>query len=122
MRISVIIPVLNEEKSIAATLLALQRLKPDELILVDGESSDGTREVCQRFGVELYPSPRGRARQMNFGAQRGTGDVLLFLHADTRLPPSAFDDIRSALEDQRVVGGHFDLQLDDARPMFRWWV
>jgi len=119
MRISVIIPVLNEEKTIAATLLALQRLKPDELILVDGESSDGTREVCQRFGVELYPSPRGRARQMNFGAQRGTGDALLFLHADTRLPPSAFDDIRSALEDQRVVGGHFDLQLDDARPMLR---
>jgi rSAM/selenodomain-associated transferase 2 len=119
MRISVIIPVLNEEKSIATTLLALQRLKPDELILVDGESSDRTREVCQRFGVELYPSPRGRARQMNFGAQRGTGDVLLFLHADTRLPPSAFDDVRSALEDQRVVGGRFDLQLDDARPMLR---
>ena len=119
MRISVIIPVLNEEKSIAATLLELQRLKPDELILVDGGSSDGTREVCQRFGVEFYPSPRGRARQMNFGAQRGTGDVLLFLHADTRLPLSAFDDIRSALQDQGVVGGRFDLQLDDARPMLR---
>src|SRR4249919_2562589 len=119
MRISVIIPVLNEEKSIAATLLELQRLKPDELILVDGGSSDGTREVCQRFGVEFYPSSRGRARQMNFGAQRGTGDVLLFLHADTRLPPSAFDDIRSALQDQGVVGGRFDLQLDDARPMLR---
>jgi rSAM/selenodomain-associated transferase 2 len=56
---------------------------------------------------------------MNFGAQRGTGDVLLFLHADTRLPPSAFNDIRSALQDQRVVGGRFDLQLDDARPMLR---
>lgn len=56
---------------------------------------------------------------MNFGAQRGTGDVLLFLHADTRLPPSAFDDIRSALADQRVIGGRFDLQLDDARPMLR---
>ena len=119
MRISVIIPVLNEEKSIAATLLALQRLNPDELILVDGGSSDGTREVCRKFGVELHSSPRGRARQMNLGAQLGTGDVLLFLHADTRLPPSAFDDIRSALEDQRVVGGRFDLQLDDARPMLR---
>ena len=102
MRISVIIPVLNEEKSIAATLLALQRLNPDELILVDGGSSDGTREVCQRFGVELYSSPCGRARQMNLGAQRGTGDVLLFLHADTRLPPSAFDDIRSALRIRRL--------------------
>lgn len=119
MRISVIIPVLNEEKSIAATLPELQRLKPDELILVDGGSSDGTREVCQRFGAEFYPSSGGRARQMNFGAQCGTGDVLLFLHADTRLPPSAFDDIRLALQDQTVVGGRFDLQLDDARPMLR---
>lgn len=119
MRISIIIPVLNEEKTIAGTLLALQRLKPDELILVDGGSSDGTGEICRKFGVELYPSPRGRARQMNFGAQRGTGDVLLFLHADTFLPSSAFDDIRSVLQDERVVGGRFDLQLDDASPMLR---
>jgi rSAM/selenodomain-associated transferase 2 len=119
MRISVIIPVLNEEKTIAATLLMLRRMKPDEMILVDGGSSDGTQEICRKFGVELYPSPCGRGRQMNFGAQRGTGDVLLFLHADTRLPPCAFDDIRSALEDPRVIGGHFDLQLDDTRPMLR---
>ena len=119
MRISVIIPVLNEEKSIAATLRGLERLKLDELIVVDGGSSDGTQEVCQRFGVELYATPGGRARQMNFGAQRATGDVLLFLHADTRLPPTAFADIRSALEDRRVVGGRFDLQLDAARPMLQ---
>ncbi|MGH8524794.1 MAG: glycosyltransferase, partial [Gammaproteobacteria bacterium] len=119
MRTSVIIPVLNEEKSIAATLLELQRLKPDEVIIVDGGSSDRTREVCQRFGVELYPSCRGRARQMNFGAQRGTGDVLLFLHADTRLPLSAFNDIRAALQYQKVLGGRFDLQLDDPRPMLK---
>jgi rSAM/selenodomain-associated transferase 2 len=119
MRISVIIPVLNEEKSITATLAELQRLKPDELILVDGGSSDETREVCQRFGVGFYPSRAGRAAQMNFGAQRSTGDVLLFLHADTRLPPSAFNDIRAALEDRRVVGGRFDLQLDDVRPMLK---
>ena len=119
MRISVIIPVLNEEKTIAGTLLALQRLKPDELIVVDGGSSDGTGEICRQFGVELYSSPRGRARQMNFGAQRGAGDVVLFLHADTILPSSAFDDIRSVLQDERVVGGRFDLQLDDASPMLR---
>lgn len=119
MRISVIVPILNEEKTIAGMLLALRGLQPDELILVDGGSSDGTRQVCRQFGLEPYSSPRGRARQMNFGAQRGTGDVLLFLHADTRLPSSAFDDIRLALQDPRVVGGRFDLQLDDARPMLR---
>jgi rSAM/selenodomain-associated transferase 2 len=56
---------------------------------------------------------------MNFGAHRATGDVLLFLHADSRLPPSAFDDIRAALQYQKVLGGRFDLQLDDARPMLK---
>jgi rSAM/selenodomain-associated transferase 2 len=119
MRISVIVPVLNEEKSIAASLMELQRLKPEEMIIVDGGSSDETREICQRFGVELYPSPPGRARQMNFGAQRATGDVLLFLHADTRLPPSAFDDIRTALQDRKVLGGRFDIQLDSPRPLVK---
>jgi rSAM/selenodomain-associated transferase 2 len=119
MRISVIVPVLNEEMSIAATLIELQRLKPDEMIVVDGGSSDETREICQRFGVESYPSRPGRAAQMNFGAQRATGDVLVFLHADTRLPLSAFDDIRAALQDSKVLGGRFDLQLDNPRPLLK---
>jgi rSAM/selenodomain-associated transferase 2 len=119
MRISVIVPVFNEEKSIAATLMELQCLNPEEMILVDGGSSDGTPEICQRFGVELYRSRPGRARQMNFGAQRASGDVLLFLHADSRLPPSAFDDIRAGLQDQKILGGRFDLQLDNPRPLFK---
>ena len=119
MRISVIVPVLNEEKSIAATLTELQRLRPEETILVDGGSSDATREICQRFGVELYLSRPGRAAQMNFGAQRARGDVLLFLHADTRLPPSAFDDIRAALQDRKVLGGRFDIQLDNPRLLLK---
>jgi rSAM/selenodomain-associated transferase 2 len=119
MRISVIVPVFNEEKNIAVTLAALQRLKPDEMILVDGGSSDATREICQRFGVELYPSRPRRAAQMNCGAQRASGDVLLFLHADTRLPPSAFDDIRVALQDRKVLGGRFDLELDSPRPLLK---
>jgi rSAM/selenodomain-associated transferase 2 len=119
MRISVIVPAFNEEKSIAATLMELQCLKPEEIIIVDGGSSDRTREICQRFGVELYLSRRGRARQMNFGAQRAAGEVLLFLHADTRLPPSAFEDIRAALQDRRVLGGRFDLQLDSPRPLLK---
>jgi rSAM/selenodomain-associated transferase 2 len=119
MRISVIVPVLNEEKSIAATLIELQRLKPDEMIVVDGGSSDETREICQRFGIKLYLSRAGRAAQMNFGAQWATGDVLVFLHADTRLPLSAFDDIRTALQDSKVLGGRFDLQLDNPRPLLK---
>jgi rSAM/selenodomain-associated transferase 2 len=119
MRISVIVPIFNEEKNIAVTLEELQRLKPDEMILVDGGSSDATREICQRFGVELYLSRPGRATQMNFGAQRARGDVLLFLHADTRLPLSAFDEIRTALRDRKVLGGRFDLQLNNPRPLLK---
>jgi rSAM/selenodomain-associated transferase 2 len=119
MGISVVVPIFNEESTIAALLRALMQLKPDELILVDGGSSDGTRAICRQFGVEVLTSPRGRAAQMNYGARRATGDVLLFLHADTRLPPTAFDDIRDALGDPRFVGGRFDIQLDGDHWMLR---
>jgi rSAM/selenodomain-associated transferase 2 len=112
MRISVVIPILNEEKSIGATLTALLPLKPDELIVVDGGSSDGTREICRQFGLEVSSAARGRAAQMNYGAGLAGGEVLLFLHADTRLPPAAFDEIRAALDGSRFVGGHFDVELD----------
>ena len=119
MQISVIIPILNEAKNIMATLQALLPLSPSELFIVDGGSSDGTRAICRQFGVEVLTAPRGRAAQMNYGARRATGDVLLFLHADTRLPPTAFDDIRNALSDPRCVGGRFDIQLDGDHWMLR---
>jgi rSAM/selenodomain-associated transferase 2 len=111
MNISVIIPVLNEEKNIAATLQSLARFAPFEIIVVDGGSTDRTAEICQQFGVKVMASARGRARQMNSGANAASGDILLFLHADTTLPNSAFDDIRLALGDSRFVGGRFDVEL-----------
>ena len=118
MRISVVIPALNEEKSIATTLAALEPLKPHELIIVDGGSSDRTVEICNRLGATVLSSPRGRGLQMNHGARQATGDVLLFLHADTCLPRSAFDDIFHALREHRCVGGRFDVKLDGAHWMF----
>jgi rSAM/selenodomain-associated transferase 2 len=117
MRISIVIPVLNEEKHITATVAALPRSQPHELVIVDGGSSDRTAEICNRLGATVLLSSRGRARQMNFGARRASGDVLLFLHADTRLPDSAFDDIQQALSNPQCVGGHFDVQLDGAHWM-----
>lgn len=111
MKISVVIPVLNEEKTIAASLSALLPLKPHEIIVVDGGSSDRTLEICGSFRVKILSSGRGRARQMNHGARHATGDVLLFLHADTQLPQSAFHDIASALSDPRNLGGRFDVEL-----------
>jgi rSAM/selenodomain-associated transferase 2 len=112
MRISVIIPVLNEEKAIGETLRASRLLIPDELIIVDGGSADRTVEICSALGEQVIASPPGRARQMNCGARHATGDVLLFLHADTRLPSTAFADIRAVLSDPAVVGGRFDIRLD----------
>jgi rSAM/selenodomain-associated transferase 2 len=112
MRISVIIPTLNEEKSIARTVAALRSLKIDELLIVDGGSTDRTIEICNGLEADVLSSTRGRSAQMNLGAKQATGDVLLFLHADTRLPPAALDDIRAAMDDCRCPGGRFDVKLD----------
>ena len=112
MNISVIVPVLNEEKSIAATLNALQALAPYEIIIADGGSSDRTWEVAAGYPVKIISSERGRARQMNRGAREASGDVLLFLHADSRLPTSALNDIHAALSDARFLGGRFDVEID----------
>ncbi len=112
MQISVIVPVLNEEKSIGATLAALQVLAPYEITVVDGGSGDRTAEIARQSGVTVLSSERGRARQMNRGARQARGDVLLFLHADTSLPASAFADINTAMADPRYVGGRFDVELD----------
>jgi rSAM/selenodomain-associated transferase 2 len=111
MNISVIVPVLNEEKTITATLEALVTLAPYEIIIVDGGSPDRTRELAAQFPVKVISSERGRGRQMNRGADEASGDVLLFLHADTRLPASALNDIKAALSEPRYLGGHFDVEL-----------
>ena len=119
MQITVIIPVLNEEKTIAATLDGLMALRPYEIIVVDGDSDDRTWEICRQAGVRVLNSGRGRARQMNYGAHHATGDVLLFLHADTSLPPSAFHDITNALDSLNRVGGRFDVELEGRHWMLK---
>ena len=109
MRFSIIIPVLNEEAILEEHLAHLTRQCTDhecELLIVDGGSSDATIAIAQRYG-QVLQSPRGRARQMNAGAAAASGDVLLFLHADTRLPDDALSAIERALASSRVVGGAF---------------
>jgi rSAM/selenodomain-associated transferase 2 len=119
MNISVILPVLNEEQSIRGTLQSLIRLEPYEIVVVDGGSRDRTVEICKRFALEVIFAERGRARQMNVGARHASGDVLLFLHADTRLPQSALNDIAAALSDSRYLGGRFDVELEGTHWMLK---
>jgi len=109
MLFSIIMPVLNEEAVLEHHLGNLIRHISHhdcELLLVDGGSADRTIEIAQRFG-KVISSPRGRAAQMNIGADVATGEVLLFLHADTLLPDDAFNAIEHALKAQEVIGGAF---------------
>ena len=109
MLFSIIMPVLNEEAILEHQLgnLVRQISHHDcELLLVDGGSADRTTEIAQRFS-RVISSPLGRAAQMNIGADVATGEVLLFLHADTLLPDDAFSAIEHALKAQEVIGGAF---------------
>lgn len=117
--ISVVIPTLNEAACIEDTLANVQAQDgPVEVIVVDGGSDDGTRERAQRQ-ARVTRAPRGRATQMNRGAQETSGDVLLFLHADSRLPPEGLSAIRHALADPTVEGGTFRLRFDRDGPLLR---
>lgn len=117
--VSIIIPVLNEEKLIAATLEHLKTVKGNfELIVVDGGSSDKTTEIAKKF-AKVVESPRGRAIQMNKGAEVAKGEILLFLHADTFLPPEAINSIEEALTGPEIVGGRFKVRLDNDKMIYR---
>jgi rSAM/selenodomain-associated transferase 2 len=124
-RISVIIPVLNEVKNIRVAIDSIFPSENTEVIVVDGGSSDGTIEVVKDLGIMLLYSTAGRAQQMNLGAENATGDILVFLHADTRLPLGYDDLIRTTLgdvcrSDKLPIAGAFALEIDDRSRHFRW--
>ncbi len=111
MRLSIIMPVLNEEAILEDHLIRLKKqceAHKCELLIVDGGSRDRTLAIAERYGRVIHAA-RGRAVQMNAGAQAADGDVLLFLHADTQLPPDAFQAIEQALQPPDVVGGAFQI-------------
>jgi rSAM/selenodomain-associated transferase 2 len=107
--ISVIVPTLNEERALPATLAALLRHAGDyEVIVVDGGSVDRTLEITRADPrVQVMAAPRGRARQMNAGAAVARGEWLLFLHADTRLPDCALQRLNALEADAAVQAGGF---------------
>ncbi|MEA5619648.1 TIGR04283 family arsenosugar biosynthesis glycosyltransferase [Cronbergia sp. UHCC 0137] len=111
-RISIIIPTLNEAENIKSAIASTQPSTNIEIIVVDGGSTDGTVEIVQALGVKLILSPPGRAVQMNTGALAASGEILLFLHADTRLPGGFDVLIRTELAQPQVVAGAFTLRID----------
>ena len=111
-RISVIVPTLNEAEHLPQTLLSLKDANNVETVVVDGGSNDATPEIAERAGCRVLRSLPGRARQMNTGARVASGSILLFLHADTRLPERFDEDVRRALNQPRIVAGAFRLRID----------
>lgn len=133
--LSIVMPVLNEAATVTDTLQAMQALRAGgvEVVVADGGSTDGTAEQCQPWVDRVIAAPRGRARQMNAGAAAARGAVLLFLHADTRLPEGALQAVQAAL--RRPVGpaatapgprwGRFDVHIQGRSrwlPMVAWFM
>ena len=111
--LSIIIPVLNETSTIVHALDVLQDLRREgaELIVVDGGSTDNTRELAAAQADLVVHSPSGRGCQMNAGAVTARGEVFLFLHADTQLPPSALQQVRAAVS-KGALWGRFDVRIE----------
>ena len=120
--ISVVIPTLNEADNLPPLLHRLQvEPTPAEIVVVDGGSSDATARIAMDHGVRLLSSPAGRGRQLAAGAAATKGEVLLFLHADSRFPKGGLGRIRAALDaDPDVVGGNFRLLFDGNEPFSKW--
>jgi rSAM/selenodomain-associated transferase 2/rSAM/selenodomain-associated transferase 1 len=117
--ISIVIPTLNEAENLAATLVSTESGVDLEIIVVDGGSSDGTIEVAKSFGVRLLTSAAGRARQANAGGIAARGEVLFFLHGDTRLPQGFAWYVLDILKKPGVVAGAFTLGIDGSQLGFR---
>lgn len=113
-QLSIIIPALNEACSIGETIAALARVRGElEIIVVDGGSVDATVEIARQHGARVLRSERGRGLQMHTGAVGARGEALLFLHADTTLPPEAAEQINEAFaRDESTVGGNCRVRFD----------
>lgn len=125
--LSIIVPIWNEESVLPTFLKSVSGLSSAEIVIVDGGSRDQTRKLLLDWSAQsperrhrlVWSSHRGRGKQMNEGVKAASGDLLLFLHADTRLHPGALERIVETLRNPSVVGGAFRLQIDSTRFFLR---
>ena len=115
MKVSIIVPTLNEELVLEKTLTQFQQLSPHELIVSDGGSDDGTRNIAGRFSHRVITGSAGRALQMNVGADEATGDILLFLHADSRIEPESYRKMLQCMQNPKWIGGAFTLCIESGK-------
>ncbi|MBW2055172.1 MAG: TIGR04283 family arsenosugar biosynthesis glycosyltransferase [Deltaproteobacteria bacterium] len=118
-RISIIIPAINEANNIAKTIESIGPGDKKEIILVDGGSIDDTVSIAISLGARVITGTPPRSRQMNQGADQATGDVLVFLHADTRLPEKFENVIFNSFKQPKMVAGAFELRMDSPTPGLR---
>jgi rSAM/selenodomain-associated transferase 2 len=118
--LSIIIPVLNEEKRLSTLLPVLKKQSDSEIIVSIGDSMDRSFELANQFGNHVIVTNSGRANQMNEGAKLATGEVLLFLHADCLVPENISETILRACREPGVVGGALKLKFDSSRLSLRY--
>lgn len=119
--ISIIIPTLNEAAKLPELLTRLSDTNETyEVIVSDGGSDDDTVDLAMTSGARCEIGPRGRGQQLARGAEIAHGDILLFLHADTELPPNALSQIRDALKSPDVTGGKFELRFEGGTDFATW--
>ena len=118
MKFSVIIPTLNEAEQIAELITSTRKLGECEIIVVDGGSTDETVSKAVEADLVITSSP-GRAHQQNLGAEKSSGEILIFLHADCSLEPGALEAIETALQDEKVIAGCFHQCIDSPGLAYR---
>jgi rSAM/selenodomain-associated transferase 2 len=112
LKVSIIVPTLNEAQGLNETLSQIQQLFPHELIVSDGGSGDNTLKIAEKFTEHVVKGPAGRALQMNAGARIATGDILLFLHADSRIESASYEKMLHSLKNSKENGGAFSLCIE----------
>ncbi|MDX8389422.1 MAG: TIGR04283 family arsenosugar biosynthesis glycosyltransferase [Mariprofundaceae bacterium] len=115
--VAVIVPILNESTSLPELLKSLQTLQVNEVVVVDGGSTDGSQTILEKSRCTWVASAPGRAHQMNQGADICVSDILVFLHADTELTSKHVDDVCAVMSSSSTVAGRFDVSIKGEHPL-----